>query len=53
MIINQEILDWLKEQPITNNRGIAFAKGLYKVPANLSDIKKFIKFTRKFGQYYK
>jgi hypothetical protein len=53
MTISQEILEWLRNQPITEDKGMAFTKGLYKMPSSFSEAKKFIKFVKIFDNYYK
>jgi hypothetical protein len=53
MTISQEILEWLRNQPLTNDKGIMFTKGLYKLPTNLSETGRFIGFVKTFGNYYK
>lgn len=44
MVINQDVLNWLKSQPIGKDKNIDIAKGLNQFPFTLHQINKFIKF---------
>jgi hypothetical protein len=49
MTITEDLIEWIKTQPIGKNKEVDMAKGLHKYPHTLSDFIKFVRFTIKYS----